>query len=123
MSASVLDIEHLRPLFAGASEELKALVDETVSSSAALIEKLDAQSIGPSREIAKEEAMKLAHELKGLTRTVGAEELGTLSERAEQAAASGQWDDFAHQVASMRVAHRRFADAVLALGDDIAEGE
>lgn len=67
--------------------------------------------------------MKTAHELKGLARTIGAEQLGALSEQAEEATRLARWDDFAPRLKELEAAHRRLADAVLALGDDIAGSE
>ena len=70
-----------------------------------------------------EEAVKTAHELKGLARAIGADELGTLSEQAEESARLGRWDDFTARLPELDAAHRRLAEAVLALGDDIAGSE
>ena len=66
---------------------------------------------------------KVLHELKGLTRTIGAEELGDLSERAEGWARSGQWDELAQGLGALRAAQERFAKAAAALGDDITGSE
>lgn len=69
------------------------------------------------------EATHAAHELKGLAKTIGAEELGLLSERAEEDARSERWDELAAGVAPLREAHARLSEAVVALGDDIAGSE
>lgn len=79
--------------------------------------------LAPLCDARSEESTKLLHELKGLTRTVGAEELGELSERAEEWARHGQWDELAQSLGALRSAHERLALAASALGDDITGSE
>jgi len=110
MSGSVLDVEHLRPLFAGEEGELRALIEETITSSATLIDKLHEH-----RATRNADAAKTAHELKGLARTVGAEELGAISEQAEVAANGGHWIEFSNAVDRMHIAHGRLVAAALSL--------
>ena len=93
------------------------MVAEAVENSAGLIERLASLCDAHSAD-----AAKVLHELKGLTRTVGAEELGELSERAEEWARDGQWDELAGAVGALQAAHERFARAA-ALGDDITGSE
>ena len=77
----------------------------------------------PLCDARSDDASKVLHELKGLTRTVGAEELGDLSERAEGWAHAGRWDELAKDIGALRAAHERLAKAVAALGDDVTGSE
>ena len=95
-----------------------SLVLEAVENSAGLIERLQALSDARS-----DDASEVLHELKGLTRTVGAEELGDLSERAEEWARTGQWDELAESLGALRAAQERLAKTAAALGDDITGSE
>jgi HPt (histidine-containing phosphotransfer) domain-containing protein len=97
---------------------LRTLVLEAVENSAGLIERLQALC-----DAHNDDASKVLHELKGLTRTVGAEELGDLSERAEGWARTGQWDELAQSLGALRAAQDRLAKAASALGDDITGSE
>jgi HPt (histidine-containing phosphotransfer) domain-containing protein len=94
------------------------LVAEAVTSTAQLIDRLTEYASERS-----DEAPRVLHELKGLTRTVGAQELGALSEDAEGLARAGQWEDLLARLPALRAAHGRFADAAKALGDDILGSE
>ncbi|MGH7717032.1 MAG: Hpt domain-containing protein [Vulcanimicrobiaceae bacterium] len=94
------------------------MVAEAVEYTAGLIERL-----APLCDARSEDSTKILHELKGLTRTVGAEELGELSERAEEWARSGHWDELTHSLGALRAAHERLARAAAALGDDITGSE
>ncbi|HTX03298.1 MAG TPA: Hpt domain-containing protein [Candidatus Acidoferrales bacterium] len=118
MTAKVLSLDQLRSLFADDPENLRALVLEAVEHSGGLLDRLQALSAARS-----DDASKVLHELKGLTRTVGAEELGDLSERAEGWARSGEWDELVQGLSALRAAHERFAKAAAALGDDVAGSE
>jgi len=89
-----------------------------VEHSAGLIARL--QALCDARS---DDASKVLHELKGLTRTVGAEELGDLGEQAEGLAHSGHWDELAQSLGALRAAHGRLAKAAAALGDDITGSE
>jgi HPt (histidine-containing phosphotransfer) domain-containing protein len=91
------------------------LIDEAVASTGALLERLEAQ-IGAQSE----EATKTLHELKGVSRTIGAEELGALSEQAEGLARERRWDDLSRSLEGLRAAHGRFAAAAASLGDNIS---
>ena len=114
----VLSLDQLRSLFADDPENLLSLVLEAVENSAGLIERLQALSDARS-----DDASQVLHELKGLTRTVGAEELGDLSERAEEWARTGQWDELAESLGALRAAQERLAKTAAALGDDITGSE
>jgi HPt (histidine-containing phosphotransfer) domain-containing protein len=105
-------------LFADDPETLRDLVLEAVENSAGLIERL-----APLCDAHSADATKVLHELKGLTRTVGAQELGELSERAEEWAQGGQWDELGQGLGALRAAHERFARAAAALGDDVTGSE
>ncbi len=89
-----------------------------MENSAGLIDRL-----GSLCDARSDDASKVLHELKGLTRTVGAEEVGDLSERAEGLARSGDWDELAQTLGALRAAQGRLAKAAAALGDDIAGSE
>ena len=86
-----------------------------MENSAGLIKRLQ-----PLCDARDEDATKVLHELKGLTRTIGAEELGDLSERAEEWAHSGRWDEVARSMGALGAAQERFAKAAASLGDDVA---
>jgi HPt (histidine-containing phosphotransfer) domain-containing protein len=118
ITPKVLSLDQLQLLFADDPENLRALVLEAVENSGGLIDRLEALCDARS-----DDASKVLHELKGLTRTVGAEELGDLSERAEGWARLGQWDELAQSLGALRAAHERVAKAAAALGDDIAGSE
>ena len=62
-------------------------------------------------------AVEVAHELKGLTKTVGAEELGALADQAEELAQLANWFDLEVLLEDLRGAHERFAEAVAHLGE------
>ena len=118
VTPKVLSLDQLRSLFADDPESLRALILEAVDNSGGLIERL--QSLCEARS---DDAGKVLHELKGLTRTVGAEELGDLSERAEAWARAGRWEELAHGLDALRAAHGRLANAAAALGDDVTRSE
>lgn len=118
ITPKVLNLDQLEALFADDPENLRALVAEAVENSAGLINRL--QALCDARS---DDASKVLHELKGLTRTVGAEELGDLSERAEGWARTGQWDELAQSLGALRSAQDRLAKAAAALGDTVAGSE
>jgi len=97
---------------------LRALIEESLASSAALIDKMEALCAARSTE-----AERAAHELKGLAGTVGAHQLGALAKRGEELARAEQWSELAATVRGLREGHLRLAETVLALGDDIAWSE
>ena len=80
-------------------------------TSRALIERL-----APLCATQSDETAAVLHELKGLSRTVGAEELGALSEQAEALARQRRWETLSAILADLRAAHARFAAAAAALG-------
>lgn len=94
------------------------MVDEAVASSATLIARLATLSAQRSDETAK-----VLHELKGSSRTIGAEELGALSEQAEELARAGRWEELSMSLAGLRGAHGRFAAAAASLGDHMGGSE
>lgn len=118
ITPKVLNLDQLQSLFADDPENLRALILEAVENSAGLIDRLQVLCDARSDDVPK-----VLHELKGLTRTVGAEELGDLSERAEGWARSGQWAELAQSLGALRAAQERLAKAAAALGDDIAGSE
>jgi HPt (histidine-containing phosphotransfer) domain-containing protein len=63
------------------------------------------------------EAANAAHELKGQSKTVGAEELGALAEHAEELAQLGSWYELAELMEELREAFERFAEAAKNLGE------
>jgi HPt (histidine-containing phosphotransfer) domain-containing protein len=111
-------LEYLRSLFADDPEMLRGLIDEAVENSASLLGRLRSLSAERSND-----AVKVLHELKGLTKTVGAEELGSLSERAENAARAGRWDDVSADIDALEAAHTRLVQRAASLGDDISGSE
>jgi HPt (histidine-containing phosphotransfer) domain-containing protein len=104
-----LDVEQLRPLYRDEPEALGALFRETIGATAVLIRKL-AREVGSQRT-----TMHLAHELKGVCRTTGAEELAFLGGEIEDLAAEGSWDDIAMRLEMLELAHLRLVDAVASL--------
>ncbi|MGH7661998.1 MAG: Hpt domain-containing protein [Vulcanimicrobiaceae bacterium] len=114
----VLDIERLLPIFGDDPVQLREIIEEAVTTSASLVERLGTLCAQKSAE-----ATHAAHELKGLAKTVGAGELGTLSERAEDDARCSRWDELLAKIGPLREAHARFSKAAVALGDDIAGSE
>lgn len=104
----------MKQLFSGEPDALRALLDEAVVGTGGLVDRLAPQIAAQS-----DEAAKILHELKGVSRTVGAEELGELSEQAEGLAQQRRWDDLSRSLEGLRAAHGRFAAAAASLGDDI----
>jgi HPt (histidine-containing phosphotransfer) domain-containing protein len=101
---------HLRSVFANEGE-LRTLVLEAVRSTAGLIERLQRDS--EARDI--DAAVWAAHELKGLARTVGAEQLGELAEQAEDLVESSRWSGLSEIIPELYAAHETFARAAEAL--------
>jgi HPt (histidine-containing phosphotransfer) domain-containing protein len=106
--AIALNVDQLRPLYANEPEALGDLFRETVGVTAQLIERLE-------RDTATVATIHAAHELKGVCRTVGAEELAFLGAEIESLAQEGRWDEIEDRLFILRRAHERLAEAVAAI--------
>ena len=104
-----LDVEQLRPLYLDEPHALRELFLETLGVTAELIGRLtESGRCG-------DEAMHLAHELKGVCRTTGAEELAFLAGEIESLAAEEDWEEVEVRQEMLARAHRRFAAAIKAV--------
>ena len=108
--SDILNLDVLRPLYADEPEALVDLVRDAVRTSASLVERLEAST---GAEI--ESAGHLAHELKGLCSTIGANEVASVAEEIESGAKSGNWDQIAARLGALRAAHERFVAAAAAM--------
>ena len=86
--------------------ELQEILQEAVHASETLLDRLQIFC-----ERGNAEAVNAAHELKGMSKTIGAEELGALTEQAEELAQLGSWMELAELMEDLREAHERFAEA------------
>ena len=107
-----LDIRHLRELFEDDMGSLLQLVNEAVDRSRILIEQIDRFAAERSSE-----SIGAAHELRGLLKTIGAQELASLSDDLEDLARSERWSDVLHRSAQLHDAHKRFEAAAAGLAN------
>jgi len=109
MTPRTLNLEYLRPIFDDDPKVLADLVREVVEASGELIGKLERAA--PERG----EALSVAHELKGMCRVTGAEELGSLCAQVEDLIRDDRWPEASARFATLRQAHQRFSQAAAAI--------
>lgn len=107
--AMTLNAERLTAIWPSEPEMVTELLREAVATVSELISKL-AYSIDSSNESAR-----LAHEIKGLSLTVGAEEIAETSAEIEYLAKNGRTDESKSRVPTLRAAEQRLIDAVAAI--------
>jgi HPt (histidine-containing phosphotransfer) domain-containing protein len=105
-SLDPLNLDYLRSVYGPAPGELQDVLREAVHASETLLDRLQIFC-----ERGNAEAANAAHELKGMSKTIGAEELGALAEQAEELAQLGSWMELAELMEELRTAFERFAEA------------